>query len=220
MALSPTTARMSFWLTIRSSSVVELELGARVLRVEDLLADLDVHRVRLPSSRRPGPTARISPSWGFSLAVSGSTMPLLVISSRGVGLMTTRSPSGWSLVFVAVANVFLLGRPRPSVPQKSIVGASGARSCCAGRAPLRCLLGSTPARASGTSRRASGPPGSEPISTLGVRVLAIYRSAAPGVNREALPGRAAPGNVRSYAATRPAPAASASSPRRSPTQRR
>src|SRR5690242_8920051 len=53
--------------------------------------------------------ARISPSWGFSLAVSGSTMPLLVISSRGVGLTTTRSPWGWSLVFVAVANVFLLG---------------------------------------------------------------------------------------------------------------
>ncbi len=38
--------------------------------------------VRLPlSSTLPGPTARISPSWGFSLAVSGSTMPLLVTVS-------------------------------------------------------------------------------------------------------------------------------------------
>src|SRR3990172_4097594 len=41
---------------------------------------------------------------GFSLAVSGRTMPLLVISSRGVGLMTTRSPSGWSLVADFVAD--------------------------------------------------------------------------------------------------------------------
>jgi hypothetical protein len=30
-------------------------------------------------------------------------MPLFVISSRGVGLMTTRSPSGRSLVEAAVA---------------------------------------------------------------------------------------------------------------------
>ena len=49
----------------------------------------------------------IPPSWGFSLAVSGRTMPDFVISSRGVGLMTTRSPSGLSFedVAVAVANV-------------------------------------------------------------------------------------------------------------------
>src|SRR3972149_549584 len=62
---------------------------------------------RLPSSRmRPGPTARMLPSWGFSLAVSGRTMPLFVISSRAVGLATTRSPSGLSLVeAVALANV-------------------------------------------------------------------------------------------------------------------
>src|SRR6187399_3292224 len=46
----------------------------------------------------------MEPSWGFSLAVSGRTMPLLVISSRGVGWMTTRSPSGRSLVAVAAAN--------------------------------------------------------------------------------------------------------------------
>src|SRR6476620_1779900 len=56
---------------------------------------------------RPGPAARILPSWGFSLAVSGRTIPLLVVSSRGVGWTTTRSPSGRSLVdtAVAVANV-------------------------------------------------------------------------------------------------------------------
>jgi hypothetical protein len=51
------------------------------------------------------------PSWGFSLAVSGRTMPERVISSRSFALMTTRSASGCSLVaalgllagFVAVA---------------------------------------------------------------------------------------------------------------------
>src|SRR4029079_3838249 len=60
----------------------------------------------------------ISPSWGFSLAVSGRTIPLLVISSRALGLMTTRSPSARSFVAVALANVlsscFGQGRPRAS----------------------------------------------------------------------------------------------------------
>src|SRR5713101_656441 len=44
--------------------------------------------------KRPLPTASIMPSCGFSLAVSGRTMPLLVFSSRSTGLITTRSPSG------------------------------------------------------------------------------------------------------------------------------
>src|SRR5207248_4953139 len=34
------------------------------------------------------------PSWGFSLAVSGSKIPDLVFSSFSTGLTTTRSPSG------------------------------------------------------------------------------------------------------------------------------
>jgi hypothetical protein len=45
-------------------------------------------------------------------------MPLLVISSRAVGLMTTRSPSGWSFDAVAVALAKVLsscgGQGRPS----------------------------------------------------------------------------------------------------------
>src|SRR6266550_2189830 len=65
---------------------------------------------RLPSSRiRPGPADRIVPSWGFSLAVSGRTMPLLVISSRADGWITTRSPSGRSFVAETVA---VAGRER------------------------------------------------------------------------------------------------------------
>src|SRR4029078_2925133 len=50
---------------------------------------------RLPSSRmRPGPAARIVPSWGFSFAVSGRTMALLVIFSRAGGWITTARESG------------------------------------------------------------------------------------------------------------------------------
>ena len=72
---------------------VDLELGAGVLRVEDLVPTLTSIGSRVPSSRvRPGPAATMVPSWGFSFAVSGITMPLLVISSRGVGWSTTRSP--------------------------------------------------------------------------------------------------------------------------------
>src|SRR6185503_8049283 len=66
------------------------------------------------------------PSWGFSLAVSGRTMPLLVISSLALGLMTTRSPSGRSLVdvAVAVANVHSScdGQSRPPGVDCGIVG--------------------------------------------------------------------------------------------------
>src|SRR5688572_6402494 len=63
---------------------------------------------RLPSSRvRPGPTARTVPSWGRSLAVSGMTIPLLVISSRAVGLTTSRSPRGLSWVAVALTEVVM-----------------------------------------------------------------------------------------------------------------
>src|SRR5580765_2638470 len=46
------------------------------------------------SDRRPGPTASTSPCWGFSLAVSGMTRPLAVVSSDSPGLTTMRSSRG------------------------------------------------------------------------------------------------------------------------------
>src|SRR5690349_1596798 len=46
------------------------------------------------SERRPGPTARTSPCWGFSLAVSGMTRPDAVVSSDSLGRTTMRSSSG------------------------------------------------------------------------------------------------------------------------------
>ena len=87
---------------------LDLELGPGVLGVEDLVALLDVHGLALAVLEDPaGADGEDVPSWGFSLAVSGRTMPLLVISSRADGWITTRSPSGRSFVAVtvAVANV-------------------------------------------------------------------------------------------------------------------
>ena len=52
------------------------------------------------SSRPPGPTAMISPSWGFSLAVSGMMIPPLVFSSPSRRLTTTRSCKGRKLMFL------------------------------------------------------------------------------------------------------------------------
>src|ERR1035437_2912184 len=50
---------------------------------------------RLPlSSMRPGPIARTSPSWGFSLAVSGITRPDAVVGSASLDLTTMRSSRG------------------------------------------------------------------------------------------------------------------------------
>src|SRR6185437_10408879 len=57
------------------------------------------------SSKRPGPTARTSPSWGFSLAVSGITRPDAVVCSASSGLTTIRSSSGLITTLVAVDNL-------------------------------------------------------------------------------------------------------------------
>ena len=59
------------------------------------------------SSRVPGPTARISPCMGFSLAVSGMMIPPLVFCSSSMRLTTTRSCSGrnfmrWAFSLVIV----------------------------------------------------------------------------------------------------------------------
>src|SRR3954464_5532957 len=52
------------------------------------------------SARRPGPTARTSPCWGFSLAVSGMTRPLAVFSSDSFGFTTMRSSRGCRFMLV------------------------------------------------------------------------------------------------------------------------
>src|SRR5258706_243948 len=62
-----------------------------------------VNGARLPSSRSlPSPTATTIPSFGFSLAASGSRMPPAVFSSASTRRMSTFSPSGFTRVLVAV----------------------------------------------------------------------------------------------------------------------
>src|SRR5690242_9730539 len=46
----------------------------------------------------PSPTATTLPFCGFSLAVSGRTMPLAVVSSSSIGLTISRSPRGFSFI--------------------------------------------------------------------------------------------------------------------------
>src|SRR4029079_10692400 len=55
-------------------------------------------RLSPSSSQRPSPTARTSPFWGFSLAVSGRTIPLAVVSSSSSGWTISRSPRGLSFI--------------------------------------------------------------------------------------------------------------------------
>src|SRR3954470_18001019 len=56
---------------------------------------------RSPWSRRlPSPTLRTFPRFGFSLAVSGRTMPLLVLLSASTRLTRILSPSGRNLAIV------------------------------------------------------------------------------------------------------------------------
>src|SRR5580658_842214 len=62
-------------------------------------------RLEPASSKRPGPTARTSPSWGFSLAVSGITSPDAVVCSASSGLTTIRSSSGLITTLVAVVTI-------------------------------------------------------------------------------------------------------------------
>src|ERR1700674_1111036 len=52
---------------------------------------------------RPGPTAMITPSCGFSLAVSGRMTPPVLVDACSMDSTTTRSPSGLSSVLDAVA---------------------------------------------------------------------------------------------------------------------
>src|SRR5665213_3217266 len=54
--------------------------------------------LRSPDSRRlPSPTANTLPRRGFSLAVSGRTIPLLVLLSASTRLIRILSPSGRNL---------------------------------------------------------------------------------------------------------------------------
>ena len=84
-----------------------LDLGAAVLAVDDLVADADVERDAVAVVvDRPGPTAMTSPSWGFSLAVSGMTRPEAVVCSASRVLTRIRSSRGLMLTDTLSTSTF------------------------------------------------------------------------------------------------------------------
>src|SRR6266508_959874 len=103
--------------------------------------------MRCPSSNRPGPTAMTSPSWGFSLAVSGITMPETVVCSSSLGCTAMRSSSGFSPNVLPMCGPSLVprcadprvrmlrGRQRPVMPAEVASGAQCDRSLSAGPRP-------------------------------------------------------------------------------------
>src|SRR5579884_2865292 len=97
-----------------------------------------------------------SPSWGFSLAVSGSTSPLLVTSSFVLGFTTTRSPRGCSALAMRAH------------PPTDVSGKKFRLQCVRPRGPSR-----------GLGRH---PPLATPahLSTLAVRVLTTEYVTGPG----------------------------------------
>src|SRR4051794_18281413 len=87
---------------------------------------------RAPSSKRPGPTARTVPSWGFSFAVSGMTRPDAVVCSASDGWTTMRSSSGLMATLVAVVT-------SDSLSHGFHERGAGAGACPPSRGPERLL---------------------------------------------------------------------------------
>src|SRR5699024_4905587 len=100
-AYSSTMARMSLWRTMVHSSPSTLTSVPEYLLVSTLSPTFTVMVTSLPSTMPPGPTARTSATWGFSLALPVRMMPLLVVSSASTVLMTTRSARG--IIFIILA---------------------------------------------------------------------------------------------------------------------
>ena len=73
------------------------------------------------SSRAPGPTATISPSIGFSWAVSGIRMPPVVLISGSTRRITTRSCSGLNfMAFLSICSGFFEGERRAPTIQQTV----------------------------------------------------------------------------------------------------
>src|SRR5215216_755879 len=92
------------------------------------------------SSRPPGPMAMISPSCGFSLAVSGMMMPAAVLASASMRLTTTRSWSGRNFMGVSsgvkVIRRGLMRSPARIAPGQRVFGAFVQAAYSVAAAPL------------------------------------------------------------------------------------
>src|SRR3954454_11189086 len=113
---------------------------------------------RLPSSlMAPSPTATTLPFCGFSLAVSGRTMPLAVVSSSSTGLTISLSPRGFSFIrepplsvsvccesresplWSQICGLAAVGTLRVGVPTEGKIAMWGRRSSAGGReTSVRC----------------------------------------------------------------------------------
>src|SRR5580765_6469694 len=94
-----TFARTSDSRRIRTSSVPTLiSVPPYLLKMISSSSATSIGMCFPSSSRLPGPTARTRPRCGFSLAVSGSTMPLTVCSSSSRTSTIRRSPSGFRFI--------------------------------------------------------------------------------------------------------------------------
>src|SRR5271157_4679084 len=128
--------------------------------------------MRLPlSSSLPSPTARTLPFCGFSLAVSGSTRPLAVVSSSSIARTIRRSPRGLSFIFE---------KPPSRDCGGSLPSGSGPRP------PLLALSGGECQPSGSIYRRSGGDPG-----FLGTRTLRL----PAGRGRRAPAAGAAPGRA-------------------------
>src|SRR5450759_390468 len=201
-------ARISFWLTMRSSSPSTVNSVPAYFEYRTRSPSFTSIFSRVPSSRvLPGPTDRMVPSCGFSLAVSGRTIPLLVTSSRGVGWMTTRSPRGLSflLLTVALANAqFLLRAAGGCLPSLLLdvvcsTPVDRRKRSCLSAVTAKAVARESLAQRVGRTRRsrsaiAAATP-DRPISTLPLRVLTAYRRRY-GMSSVGTPGRCYGGILR------------------------
>jgi hypothetical protein len=89
---------------------VDLDFGAGPFAEQDAVAGLDVERGDLAVfALAPEPTATISPSCGFSLALSGMMMPPAVFSSASTRRTSTRSCNGRNMIFLKAVWRFIVG---------------------------------------------------------------------------------------------------------------
>jgi hypothetical protein len=98
---------------------VELDFGAGPLAEQHAVAGLDVESDELACIvTNAGADGEISPSCGFSLAVSGMMMPPLVFASDSTRRTTTRSCSGRKFNLAIVANLLIVRNWEPDIRQR------------------------------------------------------------------------------------------------------
>ena len=166
------------------------------------------------SSRGPGPTARTRPRCGFSFAVSGSTMPLDVVSSSSRTSTIRRSPRGCRFMHLPplrLCDTYWHSQPR--VPGHTPARSGRKRACL-----QSCVCDPLQSAAAGgvLRRRRARPAAARSVVARGDPAGGQARGrlgAAEGAHR---PGRAAEATALARWPRRPASRAGSSEARRRP----